>query len=213
MTTLTAGAQSSLTIPAGQTLSGTGNGLLVYGPGDRNGVPVGLTGSWAIGPVPAAQVVYLTATTDLVFTVGLPVAPGGGGTTLPGMQSAFDAGTPAQQVAFQASVSGGYGKLDSTSWLMATPAVASSPPTVARGAANGSTQISGSVLVPADRPGAFRFLGGPKRRTTQNPNFNGYNVGQYPQITSTALVSVEASLYLTDATGRFEIYPTNKYRW
>lgn len=221
MTTLTAGAQSSLTIPAGQTLSGTGNGLLVYGPGDRNGVPVGLTGSWAIGPVPAAQVVYLTATTDLVFTVGLPVAPGGGETTLPGMQSAFDAGTPAQQAAFQASVSGGGNAVDPTAWPMRLPTIMASPPVVTPGIANAASVIVGGATTSAMVAGAFRYLGGPVSRGFNFPDYQGMVLGVYPsglagtQYTSPSPVAAEFNFTSNDATGRFEIWTKgngSKYR-
>lgn len=89
---------------------------------------------------------------------------------------------------------------------MLTPSVLGSPPSIVRGAANGATQLAGSVLFPADRPGAFRYIGGPARRTTTNPDFTGLNLGKYPQITSNAPTAVEFALDIADATGRFEIY-------
>lgn len=97
-------------------------------------------------------------------------------------------------------------RVDSSRWSMVLPTVLGSPPTIARGAANGATQISGSVLTPADRPGAFRYLGGPARRTTTNPDYTGLNLGKYPQITTQAPTAVEFTIYTTDSTGRFELY-------
>ena len=86
---------------------------------------------------------------------------------------------------------------------MRTPRVLGSPPATAT---NASSQIAGSVLVRAVTPGAFTALGG--RATVNNPanpHPSGLNMGDYPQITSPAPVTIEFWLDTVDATGRFEI--------
>ncbi len=100
----------------------------------------------------------------------------------------------------------GAGKLDPTAWPMTLPALMGSPPTVSRGAAGAATQISGSLLTAPDKAGAFLYLGGPKKRVPLNPGYYAYDVGSYPQITSTTPSAVEFRIKNTDSTGRFEIY-------
>lgn len=52
----------------------------------------------------------------------------------------------------------------------------------------------------------FLYLGGPSKRTLQNPNYLGYDMGGYPQVTSHGTTAVEFVLDTADALGRFEIY-------
>jgi len=93
----------------------------------------------------------------------------------------------------------------SASWPWTVPVVMSSPPTITNGVANASTAIIGSVRVSSFRTECFLVLGGPSKRGTGFPDYNGLRLGQYPQITSSCPTAVEFEFVTSDSTGRFEI--------
>ena len=112
----------------------------------------------------------------------------------------------AQIAATQALVSGaGISTRLSDAWPWTVPTVMTSPPTITNGVANAATAISGSVRVSSFRTECFLVLGGPSKRGTGFPDYNGIRLGQYPQITSSCPTAVEFEFVTADATGRFEI--------
>lgn len=94
--------------------------------------------------------------------------------------------------------------LPSLTWPRQLPRQAASPPTITVGGANAATAISGAVQHKADKPGAFNYFGGPISRPRAFPENQGLALGYYPYKTTNSFVSVEFTLNLTDATGRFE---------
>lgn len=79
MATIAAGASDSVTLPQGSTLKTTGTGTAVLGPGPQANTQYGLRGTNAIGPFNWDQVINISATTQMAYTVAansksLPVA-------------------------------------------------------------------------------------------------------------------------------------------
>ena len=89
------------------------------------------------------------------------------------------------------------------------PFVLSSPPTVALGVSNATTQISGSVLVPSYEAGAFSFFGPRPRRGTGYPSQMGVSSGAAYAVTSPAPMGIEFIFETADPTGRIEFYTSN----
>lgn len=79
MTTIAAGASATVTLPQGQKLKTSGTGIAVLGPGEKQGLQFSLQGSNVLGPYDSNQVIYLTATGNLDYSLeadqsALPVA-------------------------------------------------------------------------------------------------------------------------------------------
>lgn len=79
MTTIAAGASDSVTLAQGSTLKTTGTGTAVLGPGPQANQQIGLQGSNTIGPYQWDQVISISATTQIDYTVavnqaGIPAA-------------------------------------------------------------------------------------------------------------------------------------------
>lgn len=70
MTIIAASASATISLPQGKRLSFTGNGIAVIGPGPRAGQQiVGTAATNLIGPYPQDQVIYLTATTQIDYSI------------------------------------------------------------------------------------------------------------------------------------------------